>query len=195
MAALSPTQRLARELADALGGSWRWEQPEDTDETFPTGFVRDSEGRELSMSIETYGARKGRIEIRGALPRRDAKGDYYDTGLKAPSIGVSGDRGVDAIAREVQRRLLPDYEPLFQRASEAIARRNEYLTATTDTVGAIVQAVPGLEWSVRSESSASFDVPSGGGYGDIQAHGDNVTFESRSLTRDQVIRMLKALAE
>ena len=192
MAQLDAAQRLARELANALGRGWHWKEP---DESFPTGYVQGPDGRELGVSIETYGSRKGKVEIRGVLPRRDAKGDYFDAGVKAPSIGVGGDRGIDAIARDVQRRLLPDYEDVFARANEALARRNEYLAATTDSISAIVREVSELEWDrrARDESSAAFEIEAGG-YGDIKAYGDQIKFEAR-LSRAQVVRMLKALAE
>jgi len=202
MAQLKAAQYLARDLAEALGDDWHWEKP---DEDHVSGYIDGPDGRKLGVHIETYGAQEGKKgEISGWLPQRDAQGDYFDAGVKRPSIGFTVARGVDAIARDVQRRLLPDYEVAFQRTQEALARRNEYLAETTDSIAAIVEAVPDLGWRRRPEfeekirhredSSASFDLE-GAGWGDIKAHGDSVSLEARSLSREQVIRMLKALAE
>jgi hypothetical protein len=205
MAQLKAAQYLARDLAEALGDDWHWEKP---DEDHVMGFIDGPDGRKLGVHIDTYGKQEGKKgEIRGMLPQRDAKGDYFSTSIEVPSIGFTVARGVDAIARDVQRRLLPDYEVAFQRTQEALARRNEYLAETTDSIAAIVEAVPDLGWRRRpeferkipairrsEESSASFDLE-GAGWGDIKAHGDSVSLEARSLSREQVIRMLKALAE
>jgi hypothetical protein len=193
MAQLRPAQYLARDLAEALGDDWHWKKP---DEDHVTGFIDGPDGRQLAVHVQTYGAQEGKKgEISGLLPQRDAKGDYFSTSIERPSIGFTVARGVDAIARDVQRRLLPDYEVAFQRTQEALARRNEYLAETTDSIAGILEAVPGLEWRRhREESSASFDLE-GAGWGDIKAHGDSVSLEARSLSREQVIRMLRALAE
>ena len=94
------------------------------DEPYPTQYIKGPNESELAIRIETYGSRKGRIEVHGNfhIGRNqefiDVREWNHSTSerCKLPEISVSGTRGAAAIAKEIKRRFLPEYLPLLQKA-------------------------------------------------------------------------------
>jgi hypothetical protein len=73
----------------------------------------------LFVRVQTWGAHKGKLEISGCYP--DASDVKWSGPSPNPSIGVDGKRPTEAIAKEIARRLLPEYLPLLQRYRETVA--------------------------------------------------------------------------
>jgi hypothetical protein len=170
------------------------------DEPYPTQYIKGPNESELAIRIETYGARKGRIEVHGNfhigrnrefIDVREWNGSER---CKLPEISVSGTRGAAAIAKEIKRRFLPEYLPLLQKA---ITKRDEHASyedktrANLTVLAAIVNAAVPTE---RDRSTASF-YHNDKAYGDIQVSGDSVTLKLSSLTMGQAKQILTSLTE
>ena len=100
---VNPAIEILRSVAEALGEGWS--VPEDAPTLIGPG------GAHVGGWVGTYGSDKGRLELRGEFPTdRDGKIHWTSAArLKVHSISVRADRPPLAIAREIQRRLLPEY--------------------------------------------------------------------------------------
>jgi hypothetical protein len=172
------------------------------DEPYPTQYISGPNEAELAIRIETYGSRKGRVEVHGNfhIGRNrefiDVREWNHSTSerCKLPEISVSGTRGAAAIAKEIKRRFLPEYLPLLQKAIEkrdAANAHEDKTRANLVTLAAIVNArVP----EERDRTTTSF-YHNDKAYGDIQCCGDSVTLKLSSLTVEQAKRILTMLKE
>jgi hypothetical protein len=170
------------------------------DEPYPTQYITGPNEAELSIRIETYGARKGRVEVSGNfhIGRNRQFVDVREWNgserTKLPEISVASERGAQAIAKEIKRRFLPEYLPLL---AKAIARRDESNTyedksrANLATLAAIVNARVPAE---RDRTSTSF-YHNDRAYGDIQVSGDSVTLKLSSLSVEQAKQILALVKE
>jgi hypothetical protein len=191
--------RLAQDIAKELGQGWTFKP---LDEPYPTQYISGPHEAEIAIRIETYGARKGRIEVHGNfhIGRNrefiDVRGWNHSTSerCKLPEISVSGNRGAAATAKEITRRFLPEYFPLLQQAidkRDAAASWEDKTRANLVTLAAIVNASVPVE---RDRTTASF-YRNDRAYGDIQCSGDSVSLKLSSLTMEQAKRVLAMIAE
>jgi len=188
--------QLAQDVAKELGNGWAFKP---YDEPYPTQRITGPNEAEISIRIETYGSRKGKVEVHGNfhIGRNnefiDVRGwnssaSTYNT---LPSISVTGSRGVTAIVKAIKSRFLPEYLPLL---AKAVAKRDAYI-AHEDTsrenliaLAAIVNArVP----SERDRTTASFYTRDHSGEITVSCH--SVTLKLNSLTIDQAKRILEIL--
>ncbi len=87
--------------------------------------MRRDDGASFIVAVGGYRL-EGRAAIRGVFPKFK-NGQIYSTS-KRPSITVAADRSPAAIAKDIARRFLPEYEPVF---AEALA----YVTRTDNAQG------------------------------------------------------------
>jgi hypothetical protein len=191
--------QLTQDIAKELGTDWTFKP---LDEPYPTQYLKGPNEAELAIRIETYGSRKGRVEVHGNfhIGRNrefvDVREWNHSTSerCKLPEISISGNRGAAAIAKEIKRRFLPEYLPLLQKA---ITKRDEHASYEDKThanlviLAAIVNASVPTE---RDRTTASF-YHNDKAYGDIQVSGDSATLKLSSLTMKQAERILTLIAE
>lgn len=107
---------LAREVATALGDGW---SPLPNEPGY--GYWPQIAGPDgATVFLRREGAK---VEVHADYPGNDA----YD--VKHLTIGVSVSRGAATIAREIQRRLLPEYLPELARVQAHIADRGRMRAA------------------------------------------------------------------
>jgi hypothetical protein len=172
------------------------------DEPYPTQYIKGPNESELAVRIETYGSRKGRIEIHGNfhIGRNrefiDVREWNHSTSerCKLPEISVSGTRGAAAIAKEIKRRFLPEYFPLLQKAIDKRDAANSYEDNTRANLTALAAIVNASVPTERDRTTASF-YHNDKAYGDIQVSGDSVTLKLSSLTMKQAQSILAMLTE
>lgn len=130
-------------------------------------MIRDSDSFTLMVDPRMCG--KGRVEIRPRLPRNTPTGEYVGWHSdKTPTITVALSRKPEAVALDIQRRLLADAEQAFVAAKARIADRIGQ-TYVTRTVCAQLGIVPnnksnvGSRWlDIGGPGSASIEVQDGG---------------------------------
>lgn len=91
-------------------------------------YLERPDGARLAMRVESSGAEKGRrAEIYGIFPCLPGTScqRYTPAQAEARRIGVSVTRPPEAIAREIERRLLPVYLPAYARAVCYCVKRDE----------------------------------------------------------------------
>lgn len=83
---------------------------------------------------------KGRVEFSGRWPRF-ADGSQYHDSKPIPRISCSASRGAKVLAREITRRLLPDYEAAY---AEAIAYVRQHDAAADEAGNVAARLVSAL---------------------------------------------------
>lgn len=148
------------------------------DEEWPGSYIEHADGRKLFLRRDWR--KPERIVVDGAYP----KTGYYRPNL--PSISVAINRGPDVIAREIERRFLPDYNEHFTKLTTQIAQgerdteaRNkiaEHLAVRLGDGATITDSPNNAEATVR------WRIPDSLVAGEIRLHGDGskATFEVRS---------------
>lgn len=108
---------LASDVAAALGDGWRSEYDPDSFGRY-RATLHGPDDAKILMWRDRYG-NDGKLTVSGSYPDNNA----YD--VKHVKIGIGETRGAAVIAREIQRRLLPDYLPELVRIKKDNARRTD----------------------------------------------------------------------
>lgn len=140
----------AREVARALsspllGVSWTLDEPK-TEEYNNGAFVRSGElGLHFYVGYHT----KGRLEVSGCFNGLHSYRPYRSADREKCSITVSLDKSATAVAKDIERRLLPVYGKAYLEAKANrdadLARRKHVM----DTLTELAALIPGA--SVRDE--------------------------------------------
>lgn len=134
---------LVAQIAEILPGSWDVRP-------FPEAWGADvndpDTGASLYIVTSTW-KQADRIEVKSQLPQ-DSKGETPYVGLQygqsMPAITVSGNKSAEQIARDIERRLMPAYLPLLERARKQIAETEEYYNRT-ETMARKIAALVGVK--------------------------------------------------
>jgi len=188
---------------------------------------RDAEaGEGVWLRASLY--EKWRVKASGVYPRE--KGGYVDVydpvtnkRVSAPSITVSGEKSATQIARDVERRLLPDYRKRLALVRARVQAGNDWQAETERTLESVkgepldeeekrarVQA--GNDW--QAETERTLESVKGepldeeekrdrevnfyretGKLGGIKASGKGVSLEVSDVTPDQARRILGIIRE
>jgi hypothetical protein len=134
---LRATIELARAVAPLLPRGWRFEAP--GEEHYWGTIVRDADGARINVQVGGF-RNVGRATFRGCWPRYH-DGTHYHHG-KTVEITVSAKRAAEAIAKEVVRRFLPDYDAAFADAL-AYVRGSDGAAFEANLVAARIASVVG----------------------------------------------------
>jgi hypothetical protein len=161
----------------------------------------------LHLSRQDYGsaAERGRLEVSGSYHHltehlKQGYRSLRDYGLikydeKEPRIGVAVARGALAIAKDIQRRLLPDVERMTagmkEKAAEALAGQ-ELTRINADRLAA---AVHGRVLEDRITSHEAPVYANNGVYLSARVAGDSVRFEHFTVDIEGAIAIGRVLAE
>src|SRR4029077_333144 len=163
------------------------------DEPYPTQYISGPNEAELSIRIETYGSRKGRVEVHGNfhigrnrefIDVREWNGSER---AKLPEISVSGERGAQAIAKEIKRRFLPAYLPLLAKAIARRVEANTYEDKTRANLAMLAEIVGARLPEDHGRTTTYFTG------GDIQVSGDSITLKLSSLSVEQAKQILEMM--
>ena len=189
-------------IARALGDDYRIQFPKDY-MTEDYGEIVTPEGRVLEFWHGKHGAKQGQFEIRGELTVDGHKlNDYVSRQRPNPTICVTATRPAADIARDIHRRLIPEFTAVYNqaleswRASEANKRRMAVLGARFIDVshGLITQH------QFKKATSGTFplymsSVTDGSrAYGDIDVYESDVTLNLSNVPIDLALDFIKTLA-
>lgn len=173
-------RQIAREVAPLLGEGWVFD-----DRDSAGASIAGPDDAELFFYLG-YGS-KGKVTISSSYPngtyQKVWKYDRFE-------IGVSVSRGAAVIAKEIQRRLLPDYLPELARVRQAIAD-HDAAEARRDSVAEVLGKIVGSEargGEIRLYHSGGYHGAINVGHG-----GDNVRIELGGLSSEQAELILSAL--
>lgn len=131
-------------IAAGLGKPWTAEKPDGDNWQH---VITNGDGGKLYVSIEQHGAQRGRVRVSGSLNvgRNGSYESVYENGnrVTSPDITVNPERGMEAIVKEIKRRLLPEYLRILAIAKAQVERHNEKLMAKRAVMARIAKITPG----------------------------------------------------
>jgi hypothetical protein len=189
---------IATEVARELGNGWCVDPAWDAN-----GRMLDhTDGRRLH--VHKPWNKDGFVAVSGVYPHPTA---YYFRPEDRFEINVRADRGAEVIAREVTRRLLPDYADVLAKVKAAdVQHRDAY--AKREAFTARVYAVLGkpqpvydmTDWQgEQRKRDTSTDISLHGlldGYGSVKVGYDatSASIEIHGIPAEKVLEVLKLLA-
>lgn len=196
----------ARALSTALGQGWiaRNASP-NPDEYQAWHLQRLEDGLELDLQWDDQGQREDRakrgeavrLAVRGVWPRDHEQQACVPTqterGGHRTSITVDAGKPAEAIAKEIQRRLLAGFTLLHRRAMDIVNRRGTYHTQIEQTLRTILEAIPGSYRGQHAKASVYFR--SENHAYSVSVQGESVRFEAFSCPAAVAIRVLQACQE
>jgi len=180
---------LVRQIAAALGPDWTYRNPSLDGTLAHWAEIAHQDGYDLAFTSQypTYA-----LNISGNFPR----GHQFGYQEKRPSINVDPTKSAEQIAKDINRRLLPLYLPMWMKAAEAQRQRENYASAQATLSDEILALFPagmarlGNSFS-RDNKNISFNLKDG--YGDIEVFNDSCSHKFRSIScqlAKQIIRLI-----
>jgi hypothetical protein len=168
-----------------------------------TVHIDRADGAKLYLSLESSKGYelKDRVSISGSLNigRNGAFVTVYEGGqrLSPGSITVALSRGPEAIAKEITRRLLPEYLRVYALAMAKLQADNAYdfevsanLHLLAKAVGTVVPSDKNPNNSYVEAQRESISFHRGEAYGTIRVSNKTAQLELRSLTLTQAVHIL-----
>jgi len=180
---------LVRQIASALGADWTYRNPSIDGTLAHWAEIAHQDGYSLAFTSQypTYS-----LHISGNFPRDHCFG-YQE---KRPSINVDPTKSAEQIAKDITRRLLPLYLPMWTKAAERQRQREKYASAQATLSDEILALFPagmarlGNSFS-KDDKNISFNLKDG--YGDIEVFNDSCSLKFRSIPcqlAKQIIRLI-----
>jgi hypothetical protein len=138
-----PAHRFAREIADAMGPQWRYDS-EAVNNNRCAYVDGPNAGRICIVLDPWYNDPEERrdycIEVIGVYARflRD---DVRSHKYEVPRITCAPSRGGEAIARDIDRRVLPDYWPALDETHKAAGRYEQGFYTMLDGMGVLSETL------------------------------------------------------
>lgn len=165
-----------------LGKEWRFIQIQDE---WTTRYeIKCDEHRGIVLDFNSW-RQKERIVINAIMPA----GNYH----RIKGITVSVDRKPEAIARDIERRLLSGYFFAYKKAAEVI-RSNELMKLKNEYIlQAIIKVIPDSQYRIHKYYDGAFYIS---GYGKVKvSHCGKISLNLNYITPDTAIKMLAILGE
>jgi len=134
-------QEFAARVANALGEPWHTVAPPDGVDHW-WGLTADGFGLVCIGADGTHGAKDGRRVIWGDISRqcKTAKGTHVYVGVSRPEISVRSDKSPEQVAKDISRRLLPDYAEALRTVRGCVEATDQYERATDETLSILAEA-------------------------------------------------------
>lgn len=157
-------------------------------------FIADNLGHKLAIN-STWG-QPGKLHISGKYPQ-DEKGSCYGRSVipyntQPPSINISWERSAEQIARDIVRRLMPEYFDVFDKATARKASADEYTARRTGTLARLAALSSYLQPYGQEKDQLHWHVE-GFGYGDVKPSDETVEIHMRSVPADKAEAILRIL--
>ncbi len=199
-------ERLTVEVAAHLGEGWSVKRyPQDPEDHWAGNKGPDiihTDGRSFDVAICSgagIAADRGKVWVSANWPSMNgeewgqvvAPSNLYNPEECSPAIKISLSRGPRVIAREIERRFLPEYTRILGRIKEKIVTERAIEDGKQDAF-AEIQAGCGLPDTARhiTELKTSW-YDSGRTYGSVRVNSaDSVDLEIHGVSRDKAIMLI-----
>jgi hypothetical protein len=194
-------QGIAKQVASFLPG-WTWRGPlyEHTEDTH--AVIRNAEGAEVTISGNGW-ARDGRFHISAGNWPKSKKGDEFSPyrhgggGDESPRISVAATRSTKDIAREIERRFLPAYLPLYAKMVERRDATDVRQASAKTKCEELAKIVNGETRGLEAGDGEVHWYHEEATYGDAKSHdgGNEWNLNIRNLPFEKVAKILKIMKE
>lgn len=180
-------------IATALGDGWSVDT--DRDIEWSTSLNGPNGAQLFIASADRTYDTVDRLEISCTYNRVLKQGTDTPYGTTYPKITVKRDRGPDVIAREITRRLLPEYLPQLTKVQGSVSEDESAFEARVILARRLGETGE-LTMGRRAATSVRLRGP-GMSYGDadISYRGDSVHLKLAGITADSAVAILALLAD
>lgn len=191
--------RLIISIAEALGCAARFGSKVNHFEN-PNLLYIIRAGTAERICIRESSSERGKLVIDGEYPRTDA-GDFISPpyGESYPKIRVNPERGAKVIAKDIERRLLPEYRKYLAYVLDRKKQADEYMSVQKRNVQEMLQLLDGAgtlnqrdPHAVDGRFSLGHDREY---YGDAFVSDYTVEFHIRSMSLARARKIAAILAE
>lgn len=194
-------RRTVKELADGIAGGlgedWHVEPPRDADD-YEWAWISGPGGMRLMIQPTGGTDQLLKVQVSGLLPQ-GAPDVMRRDDTRTRHINASVSRGGAAIARDVARRLLPDYATILADTYRAIEKRDSARARRQAVTDEVMAMFPGSrESAVRQHDyrqETHLQLPDG--FGTVEVYGDasKAQLDLRNAPVGMVLAALEAVAE
>jgi len=185
------THALAQALAQELGDGWTYDPARNVDEGEPRSVARLTTQSQDYTRVIVLAMERGseRAVLRAAVYDHEGRDAYLDG---RPSIGARLDRGADAIAGEIRRRLIPRARQWWRRVEEALDRRRAYDAARRRVIERCLAQMPTLETRrIHNEDTLHADWIGGWLALEPGEHGARLSLHANADIIEAVVRTIR----
>lgn len=187
-------QILTHAIAHQLGEPWKAGADEHQRDE-----IHNGQGAKLYLSFSNNGHDGSRVAIRAGMNigRNGAYETVYDPAtrekLSPPFITVAISRGVETIAKEIRRRVIPEYLRMFEIGTGQVQRQN-YMTAKRQANIRTLAAATGAPVPDFKQNPDTDRFYVGKRYGIVVVHYDGrAAFEHLDVTMEEAEYILRYL--
>jgi hypothetical protein len=147
------TEAFGRALAQALGHAVHVDMP---GSLYPNVTIDCGDGLKLYLRSE-YGAKLGRVEVFAAF---DGPGHRLETHErpKLPSAGADSARSIEALAKDITRRVIEPARPAIAAYRDALAKRENVTAGLKGMAKAMEASFPGLQVTLRDDNATEAQI-------------------------------------
>lgn len=127
----------AKNIANALGDGWKRSNRFDEMDFSWRAVLEGPDHQELFISNACAG--KGRLYIGGSIPA----GADWGYGVSRPEITVDENKSAQQVAKDITRRLLPDYLPKLAVVLKRVAVHNTFVISRDEVLKAVAKLTKG----------------------------------------------------
>jgi hypothetical protein len=183
-------QNLAQAICDALGNGWH-PSPRDPEAIYDRqSYLIGDDGAQLYISSTWAG--KDKLYISGSEWGVVPKSDKVPYGIKMPSIQVSDTKTPEQIARDIKRRLLPEYAPVLTTLKQKYQEQIDYAAALVASKEEVLAIAGGSKNKREYQPEMQYYY---NGPGIEVTSPDSIRVNYLYLTVDQYRRMKEAIPE
>jgi hypothetical protein len=135
----------------------------------------------------------GTLHIYGEYPRDKRGQDCVPYSANRPSVNVSLSRSPEAIAKDIQRRFLPDYVALLETVRSRVEATNKHYDIVKANVELLAKAAKAKNYKPDAEGFSFYDDAKG--YGDIQVSANTATLKLLSVPIETARKILELLTK
>ena len=156
----------------------------------------------LHIGLEYPSSQHRKVSVAGLFELKDSAGEHWTAEKESrTSIGASFDRGAVAIAKEINRRLLPDYLAAWDAEVGRLAEHNAYLASRGSArerlaciLGNLAEPQDRPHYGNGSPDVIQLRYRLDGAYGEIDPGTTYARFELRSVPLDLAEQLCTVIA-
>jgi hypothetical protein len=187
------------QLAAAIASHLKTRGPWRVTRVSPNPYLVSDQGPGLWLSFGGY-SQKGRISVHVLWPENH-KGQrpfpYFNPGESAPSITVADTKSAEAIAKDIERRFLPEMLPLWDKQSEHLVNESHAAHTREANMYRLAEAIGGSVWRDEHEPTRmGIRIPQLPGKPyifNLQVSDTSVDLDLRSVSVDDAIYIIRKL--
>lgn len=176
--------------AEAIGAALKMSVTFASDEDMrwnKRAHLKTIDGEEIRVENGDYKT-KGRFSFHGCYPRNE-KGEHMHYGPSV-SITVAAEKTAEQIAKDVERRLMPEYRAELKKAQEQAESSNRYHRARHENLKKIADHL-GIGLTSWDGNKNEFIFPNLSGIRKIEPYGEGtVRLEDVEVTPEMAIKII-----